>query len=194
MNASERYTWYCQKVLPLVFDNSLSYYEVLCKLGEAIKGLAEDQKALEETVSNITDISADWDDFQKQIEEELQKFQDDLASFETVVNTSLSQYETQYKQDYQSFTTTVNQDIYAMNETLKAIQNGAYVYLYLDSIQKYINNNVQKLVKDIVSYVTFGLTADGHFCAYIPPTWDFITFSTITDPDSPLYNHLVLSW
>lgn len=30
---------YCQKVLPLVYDNSLSYYEVLCKLTNKINEL-----------------------------------------------------------------------------------------------------------------------------------------------------------
>lgn len=32
---------YCQKVLPLVYDDSLSYYEVLCKLTNKINELAE---------------------------------------------------------------------------------------------------------------------------------------------------------
>ena len=31
----------CTKVLPTVFDDSLSYYEAICKLSEAIKELQE---------------------------------------------------------------------------------------------------------------------------------------------------------
>lgn len=30
---------YCQKILPTVFDDSLSYYEILCKLTKAIEEL-----------------------------------------------------------------------------------------------------------------------------------------------------------
>lgn len=30
------FRFWCQKVLPLVYDNSLSYYEVLCKVGHKL--------------------------------------------------------------------------------------------------------------------------------------------------------------
>lgn len=32
INLKEVPRWFCQKVLPLSYDDSLSYYEVLCKL------------------------------------------------------------------------------------------------------------------------------------------------------------------
>lgn len=32
MNTLEKYYFWCQKILPTVYDNSLSYYEVLCQL------------------------------------------------------------------------------------------------------------------------------------------------------------------
>lgn len=32
---------YCQKVLPLVYDDSLSYYEVVCKLTSKVNDLIE---------------------------------------------------------------------------------------------------------------------------------------------------------
>jgi hypothetical protein len=38
---------YCQKVLPLVYDNSLSYYEVLCKLTNKINELVDTVNELE---------------------------------------------------------------------------------------------------------------------------------------------------
>lgn len=38
---------YCQKVLPLVYDNSLSYYEVLCKLTNKINELVYTVNELE---------------------------------------------------------------------------------------------------------------------------------------------------
>ena len=43
---------YCQKVLPLVYDNSLSYYEVLCKLTNKINELVD---AVNELESKIND-------------------------------------------------------------------------------------------------------------------------------------------
>ena len=45
--------WWCNKVLPLVYDDSLSYYEVLCKIMSTIKDLIE----VEELQNNaITDL------------------------------------------------------------------------------------------------------------------------------------------
>ena len=36
------FRFFCQKVLPLVYDESLSYYETICKLVEYVNGLVSD--------------------------------------------------------------------------------------------------------------------------------------------------------
>lgn len=41
----------CVKVLPTVYDNSLSYYEVLCKLANAIDTVNESIASLSERVA-----------------------------------------------------------------------------------------------------------------------------------------------
>lgn len=47
-NKSELFgDFYSQKVLPLVYDNSLSYYEVLCKLTNKINELVDTVNELE---------------------------------------------------------------------------------------------------------------------------------------------------
>ena len=38
----EKIKYYCHKILPLSYDDSLSYYEVLCKLQQEIIDLSED--------------------------------------------------------------------------------------------------------------------------------------------------------
>lgn len=40
--------WYTHNILPLVYDDSLSYYENICKLRAAVKALADELKELEE--------------------------------------------------------------------------------------------------------------------------------------------------
>ena len=54
-----KFRFWCQKVLPLVYDDSLSYYEVLCKMvdylnkyGEDLGMLADDYKALVDFVNH----------------------------------------------------------------------------------------------------------------------------------------------
>lgn len=39
-----KFRYWCQKVLPLVYDNSLSYYEILCKVVDYINNMIENQK------------------------------------------------------------------------------------------------------------------------------------------------------
>lgn len=48
--------YYCQMVLPLVYDDSLSYYENLCKLSDAIIKVAE---ASDQNTDDIAKIMAD---------------------------------------------------------------------------------------------------------------------------------------
>lgn len=44
---------WCQKVLPLVYDDSLSYYEVLCKVVDYINKLIENDKVIENELESL---------------------------------------------------------------------------------------------------------------------------------------------
>lgn len=147
--------WWCQKVLPLVYDESLSYYEVLCKLTQYIQELA---------------VS-------------LQGFQDMVDA--------LGIRQDEVEQAFADLQNVVKDEIDKMWELLDAIKNGDYVDLYLDSIKNYIDQNLQNFVADIVKFVEFGISDDGHFVAYMPDNWDFLEFSTVPW-DDPLEGHLVI--
>lgn len=128
---SNDFNLWCQKVLPLVYDDSLSYYEVICKLTNYISGL---------TIN---------DDYLKKI---LDDYGDRIGTLEDEVN---------------------------------KIMSGNYSFIY-EIISKAIKN------------VFFGLTQSGYFVAYIPDSWDEITFNTTgydieTDIQKD-YGHLVLSY
>lgn len=45
--------YWCYKVLPLVYDGSLSYYEVLCRIVKYINGLIDDMKASGEQIKEM---------------------------------------------------------------------------------------------------------------------------------------------
>lgn len=47
------FRFWCQKVLPLVYDDSLSYYEVLCKVVKYLNNMATDVSGLAELVSTL---------------------------------------------------------------------------------------------------------------------------------------------
>lgn len=58
------FRFWCQKVLPLVYDDSLSYYELLCKVVAKLNELAENQNNLSD---EIKEVAKDLNDFKNQV-------------------------------------------------------------------------------------------------------------------------------
>lgn len=58
------FRFWCQKVLPLVYDDSLSYYELLCKVVGKLNELAENQNNLSD---EIKQVAQDLNDFKNQV-------------------------------------------------------------------------------------------------------------------------------
>lgn len=127
----ENYRFWCQKVIPLVYDNSLSYYEVLCKVVKYINDLIGNDKAIYELLG---EHGKDIDVLKKQV-------------------------------DY-------------LSSELEKVKNGDYVSLYIDSLSKWIDENLNELVGRIAKFVTFGLDDEGYFVAYIPESWEQVEFDT----------------
>ena len=61
----EKYKFWCQKILPLVYDDSLSYYEVLCKVVDYINNMIENQK---EFSNNLDELKSELVIIQKWID------------------------------------------------------------------------------------------------------------------------------
>lgn len=61
------FKFWCQKVLPLVYDDSLSYYEILCKIVKYINSMIENQKEFTDELSKLQEeinVIQKWiDDF-----------------------------------------------------------------------------------------------------------------------------------
>lgn len=51
--ACSMYEFYCQKVLPLVYDDSLSYYEVVCKLSDVVQEIAKQEDINGDQIASI---------------------------------------------------------------------------------------------------------------------------------------------
>ena len=82
MDKLKHFNFWCQKVLPLVYDDSLSYYEVLCKVVKYINQIIGDSNSIitniEELQSEMTIVQEWIDNFdtsyaEKIIEENLMK-------------------------------------------------------------------------------------------------------------------------
>lgn len=69
----QKFKFWCCKVLPLVYDDSLSYYELLCKVVKYINDMIENQRAFAEDLAelgeDVTQLKVDV----KELQDELDK-------------------------------------------------------------------------------------------------------------------------
>ena len=53
MTDLKRFRFWCQKVLPLVYDDSLSYYEVLCRVVDYINNIISDMQTTDTEITEL---------------------------------------------------------------------------------------------------------------------------------------------
>lgn len=99
-NVNSPFKFWCQKVLPLVYDDSLSYYEVLCKLVWYVNGLREDIILLGKDVSELNKLYNELKElvekyYEQGVQSSVNKKLDEMAS-EGYFDNLLSKYVTKY--------------------------------------------------------------------------------------------------
>lgn len=104
LNNIEKLRGWCHKILPLVYDDSLSYYEVVCKvkekLNEVIDLTAEQNEVIEEMVQEIASWEATtdgkYDDFVELVDGKITEFEghvnDEITTFEGTVNQTIADF------------------------------------------------------------------------------------------------------
>ena len=93
-----KFKYWCQKVLPLVYDDSLSYYEVLCKLMKHISDMLDELdkmgnditnlQALYVELKNYVDHYFDSADFTELVDARLDQMVED-GTFDEIINQEL---------------------------------------------------------------------------------------------------------
>lgn len=99
--ATEHFRFWCQKVLPLTYENSLSYYEVLCKLRTIVNNLADE---LDSVTADLLEQANAYTD--GKIAESVQKYSEALGQFENeynefskVINSTLLGFQQQIREN-----------------------------------------------------------------------------------------------
>lgn len=119
----DKFKFWCQKVLPTIYDDSLSYYEAVCKmaiyLNATIEQVNEFQKmieALPETILNsekfqqmLTDaVDGKIDAMYRVVQDALDEFRREQTAFETRVNESNTAFQQQVNASNAQFKNDVN--------------------------------------------------------------------------------------
>lgn len=128
----EGFKFWCQKVLPLIYDESLSYYEVLCKMQSKLNEVINNQNNLNKSFSKLLEwVNTQLDKYSKEYLQQLlndgtlstiiENYIDKLNSeFTDLVNTSLTNSETAIKNSQNALATANNTN----NRLSQLINNG----------------------------------------------------------------------
>lgn len=114
-------SYWCQKVIPLVFDDSLSYYEAICKfmqkLNEVISALNNNALCIDELQDKYIILQKNFD-----------TLEEEWKAFQTTINERQTEFENNINSEFNSFKT--------------------YVENYLDNIDiaSFVNTKIDEMV------------------------------------------------
>lgn len=97
--------------------------------------------------------------------------------------------------DYQGEKITLNRkDIDYLLDQFEKFKESGFDDYYAQQVETWIAHNLEFIYDETIKQIYFGLTDDGYFVAYIPESWDDITFDTIMNFSDPHYGSLTLSY
>ena len=154
--------YWTQRVLPCVFDESLSYVEKINKLEEEINKLIEEYNKFGQNV--VTEINTFEEEttnqintFIQQITNEINTFKSDITNqlntFETTITNRQNAFETRILELTQEFETAINNDIATFKQTITTQQ---------EQFETRVNNDInamQEVVNEIPNTVTTQVNA-----------------------------------
>lgn len=129
-----RFRFWCQKTLPLVYDDSLSYYELLCKVVDYLNTMNDNVNTLGE---NTDKLYGAYEQLQTFVNEQNDSIRNDVARFKENITTQQNNFERNVNKSVNDLTTTVQQ-----------LQD--FITNYFDNldVQEEINNKLDALVAD----------------------------------------------
>lgn len=193
--------FWCQKVLPAVYDQSLSYYEVLCKLAAFLNKMLEE---LEKMQDNIDALHKAYKDLQDWVNAEIARFEahmeqhfDDLTrelwnrfeEYKNNTNTTLQQWFNDYatnttnnlNQKFNDFVTNANTRIDQMFNTYTSSTNNEFNTWKTDFTNQYnqwkndVNGQINNINSNISSLTARVTTLENMVKTY--PRFDYKSFT-----------------
>lgn len=99
--------------------------------------------------------------------------------------------------ELQSYVGGFDNRIKTLEYYIARLDSGDFSQAFLNSLHKWLHDNMPDIISETIKQVWFGLTDSGYFIAYIPQSWNDIKFNTtgydyFTELQSE-FGHLVLS-
>ena len=133
-NKLEPFKFWCQKVLPNVYDDSLSYYEYLCKLNEYLNEVIGQINTLTDNMEDYeTDLTAQWTTYRDDLTEQWTTTKNYIDNYfnnlnvQTEINNKLDQMVEDGTLDnillpyFNLYTTNINNIVATQNEAIATL-------------------------------------------------------------------------
>lgn len=136
--------FWCQKVIPLVFDDSLSYYEAICKfmqkLNEVINALNNNAECIDELQgkyiilqNNFDALEVKWEEFKTYIENEFNTFKTEITTREENFETTINNEFTSFKNYVENYLNNIDVQSY-VNIKIDELAESGYFSTLLESL------------------------------------------------------------
>lgn len=107
------------------------------------------------------------------------------------------QYLTDMENLYNDVVDQVNKntaDIKTIQQLFKEFVESGFDDYYQQQVEQWINVNLSYIFGQVIRQVYFGINLEGYFVAYVPQSWDDITFDTGMVYAEDTYGRLILRW
>lgn len=176
----QRVNVYCAKVLPLVFDNSLSYYEQICRFAHKLNELVDSLNAQNLNIIEFTKmVSLEVEKFEKYIESRQTEFEEEQKKAFEEFRTELNNYTTE-------FLNRIQKQWEEQKTQLQNFMNG--MQASWDSFKDDINNEIENfensVTTDITEFKNTMQTQQNEFEAHMTSLYNSFTSSISTRQDT----------
>ena len=106
------------------------------------------------------------------------------------VATNLEEWRREHEQEYQDLVQRVGD----LENWMEKIEAGEIPESIITGLGEWLDKNMEALFSRAIKFVWFGLTKSGYFVAYIPESWQELTFDTCMDFSNEYYGHLLICY
>lgn len=185
MNTTTKLWWLCYKAIPLVFDNSLSYLEMLARLLEYVNNLKDALKELYEKVENL--------------DEKVEQYYSDLLSRLDELETTLRNYiDSELQNTKDELLETIEENNTAMNQKIQDFID--YINGLIGEVKDVCFNptnghyeNVCNILQDIYTHMQIDAMTVGEFDSTNYITVEYFDDFGLTAQEFDLRSKLLLT-
>lgn len=193
-----------QYPLPPTWKYAIRQQDQIMWLLQALLTINEDYDNFDDAIAKLEKLV---NDTVKQLNDLVNQT---IADFEKVINDTKTEFNAELDKVHKELTATQGMQaiLQKMQEDLKKfkeekLDTGVYMNrwfadnmnLLAEWFDTFIEEHVTKAIEGFAQFVSFGLTDDGYFCAWVPEHWSELEFSTGTDYDNANeYGHLILNY